>query len=207
MLAVMFHPSSYLGIIVFLVLTGCGMPIPEEVAFVVAGVLAAEGNLNPAMALAACLIGAILGDIVMYGIGYRWGHSLLKSHPRLAKLVHADYQPAIEEAVEKHAFKVLLVSRFLVGVRGPVYVSAGAIRMPFRRFLMIDLIGATIVVVTVFSLSFLFGDSVIDWIRNAELTATIAVVVGIAIVGFILYRRSRSKLAEIVLRQQEPSKS
>lgn len=203
MLAVLFHPTSYLGIIVFLVLTGCGMPIPEEVAIVVAGVLSAEGHLHPIFALVACLVGAVIGDSVMYAIGYRWGHSLLGSHPRLAKLLHADYQPAIEEAVERHSFKVLLMSRFLVGVRGPVYVSAGAIRMPYRRFLLIDLIGASFVVTTVFSLAFFFGDNVVHWVRDAELTATVAVLVGIAIVGFVLYRRSRARLTQIVMSEHQ----
>ena len=81
MLAVFFHPSSYLGIVVFLILTGCGMPIPEEFAFVVAGVLSAEGHLHWPTALAACLIGAILGDSVMYWIGRRWGDTLLELAP------------------------------------------------------------------------------------------------------------------------------
>lgn len=200
MLAVMFHPTSYLGIIVFLVLTGCGMPIPEEVAFVVAGVLSAEGKLHTGLALASCLVGALLGDSVMYAIGRRWGHSLLNSHPRLAKLLHADRQKAFEDAVERHGFKVMLASRFLVGVRGPVYVAAGAARMPYRKFLMIDLVGASLVVFTVFMLSYVFGDRVIDWIREAELTATIAVAIAAIIIGIILYRRSR-KIAAVVIGQ------
>lgn len=198
MLAALVNPTSYLGIVVFLILTGCGMPIPEEVAFVVAGVLCAEGHLHWPTALAACLIGAILGDSVMYWIGRRWGDSLLSSHPRLSWLLQARREKQFEEAVEQHAFKVMFLSRFLVGIRGPVYVAAGAAHMPYRRFLFYDLICATLVVTVFFFLAFLFGDEVIDWIRDAEVTATVAVALVVTGVGLFLYVRSRKKVAEMV---------
>lgn len=201
MLAALFHPSSYLGIVVFLVLTGCGMPIPEEVAIVLAGVLSAEGSLIPSAALAACLVGAILGDSVMYAVGYHWGRSLLNAHPRLAKLLHAEREPTFEAAIERHALKVMLLSRFMVGIRGPVYLAAGVVRMPFRRFLLFDSICASLVVSTFFLLSYAFGENVISWIRDAEITVTISVLIIIAAVGVYLYRRSRKTITKVVIGQ------
>ena len=205
MLATLFHPTSYLGIVVFLVLTGCGMPIPEEVAIVVAGVLSAEGKLIPWAALAACLVGAILGDSVMYAIGYHWGRSLFNAHPRLAKLLHAENEPKFEEAIERHALKVMLLSRFMVGIRGPVYLAAGVVRMPFRRFLSYDAICATLVVCVFFLLSYAFGEDVVRWIRDAEITVTIAALAVIAIVGVYLYRRSRKTITKVVIGQGKTS--
>lgn len=198
MFAALVNPTSYLGIVVFLILTGCGMPIPEEVAFVVAGVLSAEGHLHWPTALAACLVGAILGDSVMYWIGRRWGDSLLSAHPRLSWMLQAKREKQFEEAVEQHAFKVMFLSRFLVGIRGPVYVAAGAAHVPYRRFLMYDLICASLVVTTFFFLAYWFGDNVINWIRDAEVTATIAAALIVAGVGLFLYVRSRKKVAEMV---------
>ena len=57
---------TYLGIVVFLVLTGAGLPLPEELAIVAAGVLSSgdEPFLNVYVAFAACLIGALLGDLL-----------------------------------------------------------------------------------------------------------------------------------------------
>jgi membrane protein DedA with SNARE-associated domain len=175
------------------------MPVPEEVAIVVAGVLSAQGHLVPELALVACLVGAIAGDCVMYAIGYRWGHSLLVAHPRLAKLLHAESEPRFEQAIERHALKVMLLARFMVGIRGPVYLAAGAIRMPFRTFLMIDVLCATLVVLIFFWLSYAFGEEVIDWIRSAELTVTIAVLLAVGVAGIFLYRRSRRKITEVMI--------
>src|SRR5688572_6324451 len=134
MLDFLVHDWSYLGIIAFLILTGCGMPIPEEVPIVLAGVLSSkEDGLDPWMAYAACLTGALVGDAVMYAIGYHWGHGLLKEHPKFAHILHAEREERFERAIQNHGLKVLLVARFLVGVRGPVYLAAGVARISFRR--------------------------------------------------------------------------
>jgi len=66
--------ASYFGFIAFLAMCGVGLPIPEEAPLVLAGVLSSHGELNPWLAFAACLVGALLGDSVMYGIGRRCGH-------------------------------------------------------------------------------------------------------------------------------------
>src|SRR5690349_24846862 len=102
-----------------MVLTGCGMPVPEEVFIVGAGVLSANGELRTEFAFAACLLGALVGDAVMYGIGYRFGHGLLRRHPKFSKLLGAQREEHFERAVLRHGFKVLLLARFMVGVRGP----------------------------------------------------------------------------------------
>jgi len=198
MLGSLFHPSSYLGVFVFIASTGCGMPIPEEAAIVVAGVLSAQGHLIWWIALVACLTGAIVGDSFMYAIGYHWGHGIFTSHPRFAKLLADENQEQFQKAIESHSLKVMLLARFLIGIRAPVYVMTGVIRMPYRRFLTYDLISATLVVGIVFWLSYLFGDNVREWVRHAEFYATLVVLVIGAIVGGVVYYRHRQAILHYV---------
>ena len=73
--------ASYLGIVVFLTLTGIGLPIPEEVPIVAAGVASRAGGLEWYKALPACLVGALLGDSLMYWIGRTFGARVLREHP------------------------------------------------------------------------------------------------------------------------------
>jgi membrane protein DedA with SNARE-associated domain len=205
-LATLFNPSSYFGIVLFLVLTGCGMPIPEEVAIVLAGVLSAEEKLYWGWALLACLVGAILGDSMMYLIGRQFGATKLTAHPRFAKLLGAEREKRFEDAIERHALKVMLAARFMVGVRGPVYLAAGAIRMPYRKFIMLDLVCASIVVSIVFGLSYLFGQGVLVWIRDAEKTFTIAVVLVSVIAAIYLYW-NRKSLVKVVFGEKKPAEA
>lgn len=186
------NPGSYLGIIIFLILTGCGLPIPEEVPIVTAGVLSAQGTLNPVAAFISCLIGALLGDCVMYGIGYRWGHSLVREHPRFARFFHAEREAKFEELIRRHGLKVLFAARFMVGVRSPVYLTAGIMRVSFRRFLLMDLLCATAVVGLFFWLTFIFGEHLAGWLQRAEIGLTTVVVVALlAALGFFYWRRKK----------------
>lgn len=192
-------PGSYLGIILFLVLTGCGLPIPEEVPLVLAGVLSAKGRLIPEWAFMACLFGALVGDSLMYAIGYHFGHNLLREHPKFAHFLRADREAQFEQAISRHGFKVMLLSRFMVGVRGPVYIAAGVIRMPFRAFLLYDLVCATLVVGTFFGLSYAYGEQIARLLRDAELTFTLVVLVLIALIALWMFRRHRrQQLMEMV---------
>ncbi len=196
--------GSYLGIFSFMVLTGCGLPLPEEVAIVYAGVQSAQGDLLTPAAYVACLAGALIGDAAMYGIGRRFGHSLVRRHPRLAKLVHAEREEQFERAILRHGFKVLLLSRFMVGVRGPVYLAAGVVRMPFRRFLLWDLVCATIVVSVFFAVAYYLGevfdqDAIGGMVRETELAITVVALATVGIIAFVALRRHRRRLLEQVL--------
>ena len=98
MLDLFVQHGSYLGIILFLILTGCGLPVPEEVPIIMSGVLSAQGAMQPALALVACIGGALAGDCVMYAIGYHFGHNLLRDHPRFARFLKADRETSIRTA-------------------------------------------------------------------------------------------------------------
>lgn len=204
MLGLLFHPSSYLGFFVFIAATGCGLPIPEEAAIVAAGVLSAQGHLVTYLAFAACLAGAIVGDSFMYAIGYRWGHRLFTSHPRFAKMLSEENEEQFQDAIESHALKVMLLARFLVGVRAPVYLMTGAVRMPYRRFLVYDCISAAAVVSVVFSLAYVFGNNVAEWIQHVEFRATLIVIGVLATIGGILYYRHRQQVLEFVFGSDPP---
>ena len=203
MLDWLIHPGGYLSLFAFMVATGAGMPLPEEVAIVAAGVLSAQGTLQPQAAFVACLLGALVGDALMYGIGRRFGWSLLSRHPRLAKLLHADRGEDFERAIERHGFKVLLLARFMVGVRGPVYLTAGVVRMPFRRFMLWDVVCATLVVGCFFALSYYFGRDIARLLRQAEVLVTVVVLGVAAVVTFLALQRHRARLVEQVIKKVE----
>ena len=186
--------ASYLWVIIFLILTGCGLPIPEEVGIIAAGVWAADGAMQFWPGLLACVFGCIVGDSIMYAIGYRFGKSVLRQHPMFAGFLTPERERHIEHLIRRRGAAVLFTARFLVGVRGPVYLTAGILHFPYRRFLLIDLVCATIVVSLFYSLAWYFGPDIITWVRTAEEGITIAVIAVIVIGGVLFWvhhRRSK----------------
>jgi membrane protein DedA with SNARE-associated domain len=197
--------ASYLWVIIFLILTGCGLPIPEEVGIIAAGVWAADGAVDFWLGLAACLFGCIVGDSIMYAIGYRFGKSVLREHPMFSGFLTPEREKHIEGLIRRRGAAVLFTSRFLIGVRGPVYLTAGILHFPYRRFLIIDLACATIVVSLFYSLAFHYGKEILTWIRTAEegITIAIAVAVVVGAVLFWLHHRRSKQLLEALERASD----
>lgn len=193
--------GSYLAIIVVLILTGTGLPIPEEVPIIAAGILSSQGTLIWWLALPSCLIGALAGDCVMYWIGYHFGRSVLREHPWWAHFVKPEREAQIEQMLHKHGLKVFFLARFLVGLRSPVYLSAGIMRVPFRRFFLIDLFCASTVIGVFFWLSYRFGTVITRWIQRAEVGLTIVVVLVLTGLAVYFWRRRRRKKAAAELQQ------
>jgi membrane protein DedA with SNARE-associated domain len=184
---------GYAGIVVFLILTGCGLPLPEEVALIAAGVLSAPGgnpeqSLNPWLALLCCLIGCLVGDSIMYFIGRKIGRSVMNSNTPWGKYLTPEREKLLEYMIHQHGVKVLFVARFLVGIRSPVYLTTGILKFPYVRFILADLLCASVVILLFFGLSYYFGKDVGLWIKNAEYGLTIVVAIGLVIGAFMAYR-------------------
>jgi membrane protein DedA with SNARE-associated domain len=197
----LFAGWSYFGIILFLILTGCGFPLPEEVAFVYAGVNSALENLHWPLALASCLVGALLGDSVMYGIG-RLGRNWVKHHAWFSRVVHLEREEQIKRLIARHGIWFFFGARFMVGVRGPLYVTLGVLKVPFWRFVLIDSVCASSVVCVFFALSYFFGQAVLGWIKQGEtlfsVLAIAALVVGGGALWWLHHRRKVREAAEVV---------
>jgi len=192
--------TSYLGIIVFLTLTGIGLPIPEEVPIVAAGVASKAAALKWYYALPACLVGALLGDSLMYAIGRFFGARVLKAHPWWSGFLTAEREKTIEDLLKKHGIKAFFVARFLVGLRSPFYLTAGILRVKYRWFLLADFICASIVIGGFFGLAYLFGDRITGLIQSAERGLTLVVVVvalvALTVIAFFSFRKRRIRMLD-----------
>jgi membrane protein DedA with SNARE-associated domain len=194
-------PYLYVGVPI--VLTGMGLPVPEELFVIGAGVASHNRALEPWAALITCITAAIIGDCFMYAIGYR-GHAWLRNHPRFARLFKPRAEKKMERKIRQHGLKALFIARFLVGVRSPVYVAAGILRVPFRDFIVCDLISASVVVSFFFGLSYLFAEHITNlWsrIRKAEIALTVSIVAGVIGVIIYFYVRHRRRIERIRLRR------
>lgn len=199
-------PYLYIGVPI--VLTGMGLPVPEELFVIGAGVASHNHRLEPWAALITCIAAAIVGDCFMYAVGYR-GHAWLRNHPRFARLFKPRAEKKMERKIRQHGLKALFIARFLVGVRSPVYVAAGILRVPFRDFIVCDLISASVVVSFFFGLSYQFAEHITNlWsrIRKAEIALTVSIVAAIIAVIIYFYIRHRRRIERIRLRRLRRSR-
>ncbi|MDO7682236.1 MAG: DedA family protein [Pirellulales bacterium] len=192
--------GSYLGIVLFLTLTGLGLPVPEEVPIVAAGVASRAGALDWWWALPACLIGALLGDSLMYAIGRFFGARFLREHRLLSGFLTEEREKKIELLIQQHGIKAFFAARFLVGLRSPFYLTAGILRVKYRWFLFADFICASIVISAFFGLAYAFGDRITGLIQSAEkgltLVVLVAGIVAFAVAAFLWFRKRRMQILD-----------
>jgi membrane protein DedA with SNARE-associated domain len=207
MLDVLFSNISYIGIIALLI-AGAILPIPEELVVIAAGLAASYHQLNPYLAFAACLGGALAGDCILYTLGYHFGHGILRETRFFGGFLRPERELRVERMIRAHGLKVLFGARFLVGLRSTAYLAAGILRMPFRRFVAVDVACATSVIGLVFTLSYLYawrlGNlwGLFDMIRDAEVAFTVLIVLAVAAVILFYWRRHQRRLARIRQKQQ-----
>jgi membrane protein DedA with SNARE-associated domain len=179
------------------VLTGAGLPIPEEVFVIFAGIASKKGVMDPWFAFASCLVGALLGDLITYSIGRHFGRNIVREHHWFTRYITPEREQKMEALIHRRGPLVFFFARFMVGLRSPVYLAAGVMNVPFRRFILIDALCATSVIGVFFGLSYTFADQMSAWwerIRQGEMAFTVIVVVAVLAVAIIWYRRHRRLL-------------
>ncbi|MBN9117575.1 MAG: DedA family protein [Planctomycetes bacterium] len=174
----------YVSIFGWLFLTGVGLPpCPEEAGILFA---ASVDTLHPEVwwpfAWAACGLGIVTADCVLYGVGRRWGPKLFE-YRWVQKFLSTQRRQRIEGYFTQHGMKLLVLARFLPPLRTGVFLIAGATRYSFVKFLIADF---TYAVVGVGAL-FFFGTAVLALVHRFESTAVFLAAILVMCYGLFMY--------------------
>jgi membrane protein DedA with SNARE-associated domain len=116
-----------------------GTFILEDAATLLAAMQVAAGSVSLPLALGALYAGIVLGDLGLYGLG-----ALSARHPWARRLVPKRRQDIGHDWVSHRVIPLVLVSRFVPGLRLPTYTTLGFLRAPILQFAAAA-IGATLV--------------------------------------------------------------
>ena len=118
----------------FIALESVGIPLPAEAALIAAGFFAARTHGVDIWSLIACsIVAAIVGEIVGFWIGRRFGHQLLKRYG--ARLGMTEGRIRIGQWLfVQYGGRFVFVARFLPFLRNMAAVLAGTNSMAQRNF-------------------------------------------------------------------------
>jgi membrane protein DedA with SNARE-associated domain len=187
---------GYLGIFVGIILTGLGLPMPEELPIVLGGALAGWDKAYWWIMLPVCIAGVIIGDSCLYFIGRWYGPRLLKFGWVKRRLLPPDRVARIEKNFKDYGVRILLFARLTPGIRAPIFLTAGLTRLPLGRFILADGIYAVPGVSILFFLGFWFTDRMVAIVKkDVEMVKTIIIlVVLVLIIGYVVYRFLRKPM-------------
>ncbi|MGO9469113.1 MAG: DedA family protein [Isosphaeraceae bacterium] len=181
---------GYFGIALILILGGLGLPIPEEAPIILAAILSRNGRMWAPAALATCLCGVLIGDLVVYFLGYVYGEKVI-SLPLTRRLITRQREAQIKGYFHRHGFKILVSGRFVPGFRTAAYLTAGILKLPALKLLATDLVAASLSTLFMFGLGYAFAHQIQSGIREAQQWVTLLVALGLA--GWFLYRFYRAR--------------
>lgn len=177
-------------LLVFLVTLAAraGAPLPAAPLLVVAGGLAAEGQLSGSAALLVAVLANIGGDAVWYLAGRRHGQRVMKLLCRISLSPDACVRQS-EGLILRWGGQALLAAKFLPGVSVVAAPMAGALGMSWRRFLSYELLAGLIWSGVFLLLGMMLADQIqqaLDMLADAGLFALLAL--GLIFAGLLVRR-------------------
>ena len=147
---------GYAVIFVGMLLENAGLPLPGETLTLLGGYAAGSGQLNVLGVMAAAGGGAVLGDNIGYWVGRRYGWQLLL---RVGGWLgqSPEQLDGVRLRFQRHAGWSVFLGRFVAVLRVLAGPLAGAVAMPYRRFLVCNLAGALLWSSLMVSLAWLGG--------------------------------------------------
>ena len=191
--------AGYATVFGVLVLCGFGLPMPEDIVLVTGGVLAWMASDMEVVTISSMLhhpglhvmvlfgLGGILvGDSVIFWAGRKLGAHVADIAP-LRRIITPARLAEAEKLIRRRGNVVVIIARFLPGLRAPTYFTVGHSKLPYWEFLLFDGAAAAISAPFWVCLGFYFGSNIGEAARHAArfgnyiLAAVLVAVAGLGI--------------------------
>lgn len=193
-----FYPALFL---VF-VIASLGVPIPEDLPLILAGVLLHQKpeSYQWTPTLLVSLAGIMSGDIVLYSLGRRWGREVF-AHRSVSWLITPERLEHMSSQFHRHGAWMCFFGRLFVGVRAVMCLTAGVTHFPFWKFLLADMCGAMMSIPIFVGLGYFFANSLptlTHYLGNIRAVMVIAFVTVVCAFIWYEFRRRRTAAAKRV---------
>jgi membrane protein DedA with SNARE-associated domain len=162
-----------------------GVPVPGETVLIVSAIYAGTGRLSIWLVAVIAFVAAILGDNVGFAIGHFGGRPLAERYGKYIFLTPQRLDKAAS-FFDRHGGKVIVIARFVEGLRQANGIIAGITGMHWTRFVPFNMLGAALWVAVWVSIGYFSGshiNSIYDTATRYELY--FAIVVGLVILVFV----------------------
>lgn len=160
-----------------------GVPVPGETILLLASFLSySQHTLRFFWIVAIATIAATIGDNLGFALGYHGGRPLLARYQSLFKIPVRTLQRG-EDLFARYGAVTIFFARFIFGLRIIAGPLAGVLRMPWRKFLAFNFLGAVLWVTVVASVGYLFGQ---HWerlqrdMKRVDISIAVILLVGAA---------------------------
>lgn len=187
---------GYLAVGGFIMLEDFGVPVPGETVLIAAAVYAGAGRLSIVAVGMLAVVAAVVGDNIGYAIGFFGGRALVERFGKYVLLTTERLEKA-EGFFARNGGKVVVIARFIEGLRQVNGIIAGIAEMPWPRFLAFNALGAALWVGVWASVGYYAGDHIETIYKeftrySLYLLMVLAILAAVLILRAVVRRRRAS---------------
>lgn len=188
-------------------LESLGFPFPGKSALVLAGIFAGtKHELNIFAVVFTAAGAAIVGQMIGYVIGREYGYWLLLRYGPYLQITESRIKLG-EYLFLRYGGKIIFIGRFVPLLRSVAGILAGANRMPWRQFMLANIVGALAWSSFFGFAAYLFGHQVHKFAGPVVIVIGIAAVIAIVIGAVFVSRHEAQLVAEAERALPGPLKS
>jgi len=176
---------GYWAVAATLLLENAGIPVPGETVLLLASFLAfSEHALDLRWIVVVGTIAATLGDNLGFALGHYGGRPLLERYQRFFRVQSATLERG-EQIFGRYGAATVFFARFVFGMRIIAGPLAGVLRMPWRKFLLFNFLGALLWVTVIAGAGYMFGQHwrrLVQDLKVFDIAVAVLVLLAIAFV-------------------------
>lgn len=177
-------------------LIAIGTVIEGPILMIASGFLYRAGFFELVPLFIAILIGDLIGDILWYVVGRYFAGPILSKRGKFVGITPEKFEK-IKELFSKYHERILIFSKLTLGLGFAlgVLVVAGATKVSFKRYMVINAIGEIFLVSTMIAIGYFFGEVYLKISDNLKFgfLAVVLVLIIASFYAFSKYISNKSK--------------
>lgn len=179
----------YVAIFLMLFSGAIGLPIPEDIPLILAGIAAQRQSVNLEIVFLVCYFGVLVGDLIIFTLGKKFGPAIFQKEWVKSRITSQEVSN-LKLKLERRSLLMIFVARHLFYLRTMTFLTCGAVNMSYKRFILSDALAALISIPIMLTLGYVFAehyDRILIYIKEAKFWSLLLIVAVVTI--FIVYKK------------------
>ena len=174
------------------------MIVEGPVVTIISAMLASLGAFSWPIVLLFSILGDIIGDVLLYGAGYKWGMNFVRGFGRYMGITET-LVIRMEKYFEKHGGKTIFAVKSTTGLCWATFVTAGIVKMDFKKFLQYSFLGGVAWSGFLVAMGYFYGYL---WREIKQYISWVGwVIAGLAAVSFVIITIYKNRQAKKLLKE------
>jgi len=170
-----------------------GLVIPGQSIVILGGFLVKLGILDIGDTLFFAILGAILGDLIGFSLGRKYGYSFISQYGKYVRFKKEHFEKT-KKLMRDHTGKTLIIGRFNPLTRAFAPFVAGASDISIKKFLPLNILGSVMWGVTFVMIGYVSGGGYQLASKYVRVFIIIAIIVSVLIIGTYRFINKRKHI-------------